>query len=130
MTVDEIEVEHSLSAKILRKGWGDRVLRPHNVIICYFGKAKGSAAYNQTATTNIISIIKQGKLPDDSKCEAFLSMNRIPGGNRDGCPDLPEGGKLSDLETPHPLYSEARIWHRSRDGFAAQYQGKAALIGW
>ena len=57
-------------------------------------------------------------------------MNRIPGGSRDGCLDLPEGGKLSDLETPHPLYSEVRRWRQSRDGCAAQYQGKAAFTGW
>ena len=39
-------------------------------------------------------IMKHGKLPDNSKCEAFLDGKRVPGGDRTGFPDLPEG-KLS-----------------------------------
>ena len=35
--------------------------------------------------------MKNGKLPDDSKCEAFLDGKRVPGGDRTGVPDLPEG---------------------------------------
>ena len=64
-----------------------------------FGKAKGSAAYNQTATTNLISIIKYGKLPDDTKCEAFLDKKRIPGGDQSEYPDLPDSSisELGDL---------------------------------
>ena len=57
----------------------------------YFSKAKASAAYNHTATANIISIVKKGRLPDSSKCEAFLDRKRIPGGDRTGFPELPEG---------------------------------------
>ena len=123
VTVDEIEVDLPRSAKTLGKRGVDRVLWPENVVVYCFGKAKGSAAYNQTATLNIISIIKEGKLPDDSKCEAFLNMRRIPGGNMNGCPELPEGGKLSDLESLEPLYGEAQRWRQSHDGCATQYQG-------
>ena len=60
-------------------------------------KAKASAAYNQTVTANIISIVKHGRLPDDSKCEVFLEEKRIPGGNREGFPDLPEGEHVKIL---------------------------------
>ena len=52
-------------------------------------KAKASAAYNQTVTSNIISIVIDGRLPDDSKCEAFMEGKRIPGGDRTGFPELP-----------------------------------------
>ena len=58
----------------------DRVLRPENVVVYCFSKAKPSAAYNQEATANILSILKHGKLPDDSRCEAFMEGERIPGG--------------------------------------------------
>ena len=73
VTVDYIEAEHPRSAEILRKRGVARVLRPQNVVVYCFGKAKDSAAYSQTATMNNISIIKQGKLLDDHKYEALFS---------------------------------------------------------
>jgi len=130
VTVDEIEVVRPRSAKILRKRGVGGVLRPDNVVVYSFGKAKGSAAYTQTVTTNILSIIKEGKLPDDSKCEAFLNMGRIPGGNVDKFPQLLEQGKLSYVETLETLYSDAQIWCQSCGGCAAQYQRKAPFIGY
>ena len=42
----------------------DRVLRPENIVVYYFSKAKGGDAYNQQAKTNIIFIIRHGKMPD------------------------------------------------------------------
>ena len=129
MTVNEIEKDHPRSAKTLRKRKVERVIRPENVVIYCFSKAKGSAAYNQQATSNIISIVKCGKLPDGSKCEAFLDQKRIPGGDTSGHPALPQA-KLSGWEVMAPLYAEVERWHRSRDGCGAQYQGKGAFRGW
>ena len=100
-----------------------------NVVVYSFSKAKASAAYNQFATTNIISIIKHGSLPDDSRCEAFLDGKRLPGGNREDFPDLPED-KLSEWESKQPLYPQVNRWCRSRDGCAVQYQEKGAFRGW
>ena len=60
-------------------------------------KAKASAAYNQTVMSTIISIVKYGKLPDDSKCEAFMGGSRIPGGDRTGFPELPKGERKVDV---------------------------------
>ena len=55
----------------MRKLGVTRVLRNTNVVVYCMSKAKASAAYNQTATSNIISIVKSGRLPDNSKCEAL-----------------------------------------------------------
>ena len=81
VTVNEIEKNHPRSAKTLRKRKVERVIWTGNVVIYCFSKAKGSDAYNQQATTDIISIVKYGKMPDDSKCEAFLNQKKIPGGD-------------------------------------------------
>ena len=129
VTVNDIQIDHPRAAKNLRKRGVDRVLRPENVVVYCFSKVKGSAAYNQQATTNIISIIKHGKLPAESKCEAFLERKRIPGGNRTGYPALPQD-KLSEWEPMEPLFMDVKRWRRSRDGCAAQYQGKSAFRGW
>ena len=107
----------------------DRVLRNENIVFYCISKCKPSAAYNQQATTNIISIMKEGKLPDSSKYEAFINGKRIPGGDRSMFPDLPKG-KLQEQENPEPLFPECNRWRRSRDGCAAQYQGKTAFYGW
>ena len=64
--------------------------------------------------------MKNGKLPDDSKCEAFLDGKRVPGGDRNGVPDLPEG-KLVEYDNLRPLKADVRRWRRSRDGCAGQY---------
>ena len=128
VTVDEIERNHPRSAKFLRQRKIERVLRPENVVVYCFSKAKASAAYNQQATTNIISILRHGKLPDNSKCEAFLDRKRIPGGDRTDFPCLP-CDKLSDVEVMLPLYEEAERFRRIRDGCYAQYQGKGAFRG-
>ena len=98
VSVDNIEREgHERAANALRKKGVDRVLRPENIVVYCFSKAKASAAYNQTATSNIIMIMKHGKLPENSKCEAFLDGKRVPGGDRTGFPDLPEGKLSSNL---------------------------------
>ena len=94
VSVDEIEKEgggHKKAAANLRKRGVTRVLRNRNVVVYGMSKAKASAAYNQTVTSNIISIVKDGRLPDDSKCEAFMEGKRIPGGDRTGFPELPIG---------------------------------------
>ena len=91
-------------------------------------KAKASAAYNQTATSCIVSIIKYGKIPDDIHCEAFLERKRIPGGIRTEFPGLPEG--LTEWTLLTPIFPEVKRWRRNRDGCAAQYQGKKAFMGW
>ncbi len=129
VSVDEIAQSHPRSAKFLRQRNINRVLRPNNTVVYCFSKTKPSAAYNQQATTNIISIFQHGKLPEDSRCEAFLDRKRIPGGDLTGLPDLPEG-KLLEWESMEPLYAGVRRWRRSRDGCAAQYQGKTAFRGW
>ena len=119
---------HPKSYQLLRKRGVERVLRPENIVVFCFSKAKASAAYNQQATTNIISIMKTGKLPVGSKCEAFYCGKRIEGGDRTGFPPLPD--KLNEWTDMEPLYSDLRRWRRSRDGCAAQYQGKGAFLGW
>ena len=68
ISVDQIEKSHPRSARMLRKRWVERVLHPENVVIYCFSKAKSSTAYNQQSTTNIISIVKNGILPDNVKC--------------------------------------------------------------
>ena len=105
--VKDIAKDHPWSAKIMEKRSVDRVLRPDNYVFYCFSKEKDSAAYNQQATSNIISIVKEGKLPDDIKCEAFLDLKRIPGGDRTektgkAFPDLPDG--LSRHTSLEPLY--------------------------
>ena len=107
----------------------DRVLRNENVVFYCISKRKPSAAYNQQATKNIISIMKHGKLPADSKCEAFTDGERIAGGDRSNFPDLPVG-KLREQMMPVPLFARCKRWRRSRDGCRGQYQGRGAFYGW
>lgn len=128
VSVDEIERHHPRSARFLRQRNIVRVLRPENVVVYCFSKEKASAAYNQQATTYIISIVRHGKLPDNSRCEAFLDRKRIPGGDRTGFPCLPND-KLCDVDRMSPLHEMAKRYRRSRDGCTAQYQGKAAFRG-
>ena len=94
-----------------------------------FSKAKSSAAYNQQATSNIIAIVKEGSLPATSKCEAFTDRKRIPGGDQSGFPPL-DREKLDEWGAMDPLYGGVKRWRRSRDGCAAQYQGKGSFLGW
>ena len=129
VSVSDIEKDHPRAAKRLAGLKIDRVLRPENAVFYCFSKAKASAAYNQQSTTNIISIVQHGRLPEGSRCEAFLERKRIPGGSRDGFPDLPEG-KLTEWNDMSPLYGQVKRWRHSRDGCAAQYQGKGAFFGW
>ena len=90
VSVNELEKDHPWYAKTLRKQKVERVICHDNVVIYCSSKAKASAAYNQQVTTNIISIVKDGKLPDASKCEVFLDQKRIPGGDKTGHPALPQ----------------------------------------
>ena len=117
------------------------MLRNQNVVFYCISKRKPSAAYNQQATTNIISIEKEGKLPDNSKCEAFIDGERVPGGDRSGFPALRTGNcgcsggtcrgvQLREQTEPKPLFAECERWRRSRDGCRAQYQGRGAFFGW
>ena len=126
---EDFKRQHKRAYNNLRKRGVNRVLRPENVVVYAFGKAKGSAAYNQSATSIIISIVKNGRIPDGIKCEAFLDGKRLPGGDQSDFPELPEG-KLSEWESDQPLYPQVQRWRRSRDGCAAQYQGKGAFRGW
>ena len=93
-----------------------------------FNKAKASTAYNQQATTNIISILRRGKLPDNSKCEDFLDRKRIPRGGRMDFPCLPHDG-LCNIDVILHLHEEAERYWRIRNGCHAQYQGKRAFRG-
>ena len=90
VSVDNIDKEgHGWKGTSLRNNKVERVLRPNNVFVFCFSQEKASAAYNQMATNNIILIIKHGRLPEFSRCEAFINGKRIPGGDRHGFPDLP-----------------------------------------
>jgi hypothetical protein len=101
--VDNIVIGHPCSATTFWKKKIDRVLQLENVVVNTLTKAKASVAYNQYSTTQIMSIIKHSALPDDSKDEAFLDGKQIPGGVRDGLPDLPQD-KLLECESCPPLY--------------------------
>ena len=105
------------------------MLRPENVVVYAFGgKAKGSGAYNQFVTTIIISIVKNGRIPDGIKCEAFLDGKRLPGGDQSDFPELPEG-KLSEWESDQPLYSQVLRWMRrpiSREGSVPRMANNAS----
>ena len=104
---DTFKIEHPKTYKMLRKRGVERVLRPESVVVFCFSKAKGSAAYNQQATTNIISIVKTGQLPDGSHCEAFLGRKRIEEGVRHGFPPLPSD-KLGEWSDMQPLFAQVK----------------------
>ena len=94
----------------------DRVLRPDNYVFYCFSMEKGSAAYNQQATSNIITIVKERKLANNSKCEAFLDQMRIPGGDQTGMtgeafPDLLDG--LSEHTSLELLYALVKRQNRN-----------------
>ena len=104
VSVDEIENHHPPHQTNIEK-----VLKPENVVVYCLSKAKASVVHNQQATTNIISIVRQGKLPDNSRREAFLDKKRISGDDRTGFPDLP-CRKLSDFDGMGPLYEMVKRW--------------------
>ena len=127
--VDIIEVNHPCSATALRKRKIDRVLHLENVVLYVFSKAKASAAYNQFSNTISMSILKHGTVPKNSKCEALQDGKRIPGGIREGFPVLPLD-KLFEFESCPPLYPNIKRFCQSRDGCAAQFQGKGDFFEW
>ena len=104
---DTFKTGHPKTYMMLRKRGVERVLRPENVVVFCFSNAKGSAAYNQQATTNIISIVKIGQLPDGSHCEAFLGGKRIEGGVRHGFPPL-SSDKLGEWSDMQPLFAQVK----------------------
>ena len=127
--VADLEADHPRLAKKLKKQNRDKLLRAENVVVYAIGKEKPSAAYDAAVTRAVVSIVKEGRLPEGCKCEAFLDRMRIPGGDNSNAPDLPDG--LEDSPVPlEPLFAHVRRWIRWRDGCAAQYQGKSAFRFW
>ena len=93
-----------------------------------FRKAKGSAAYNQIANTNLISIIKYGRLL--TKYGVFLDEKRILAGDQSECPNLLDsslsesgGLSVSECDSLELLYAETCRWRCNLDSCAAHYQG-------
>ena len=126
VSIEDTEKDHPRVAQTLRKRGVERVLRPENMVVYCFSKAKGSAAYNQQDTTNIVSMVKHGRLPDSSQCEAFMSRKRIPGGDCMGFPPL-DSNKLGEWVNVDPVFPQVKRWRQSRDSCAAQYQGKGSF---
>ena len=58
----------------------------------------------------IVYIVKERKIPEERKGEAFINKLRIPGGDVAGIPDLPDG--LSDTVSSNPLFSNVRLWRK------------------
>ena len=130
VSADDINKEgHGRTGKILRNNKVERVLRPDNFVVLCFSQEKAITAYNQTATNNIILIMKHGRLPEFSRCETFIDDKRITGGDRQSSPYLPtDKFKLTEHDNIQPLCPHMKIWHRSRYGCAAQYQGKNSFV--
>ena len=82
---------HKRAEANMRKLGVTRVFLNTNVVVYCMSKAKASAAYNQMATSNIISIVKNGELPDNSKCEAFMEGKIISGRDQSDFHELPIG---------------------------------------
>ena len=78
------------------------LLQAQNVVVYDKRKANSRAAYNQTVTSSVLSIVKQGKIPDGRKYEAFINEKRAPGGNWTGVPDLPK--VISEHVSLEPLF--------------------------
>ena len=130
-TVDSIKAAHPRTARALEKKGIHRFLRAQNVVIYAFSKAKPSAAYDAVANEVILSVLKEGKLPDNCKCEAFIDKKRVPGGDRSSHPPLPDDPDgLSDVVSLEPLFEHVRRWRRWRDGCRGQYQGRNAFLAW
>jgi hypothetical protein len=73
ITANNIEKRHPQLAKKSQEtaGWEGNL--SWNCCYLRFSKAKRNAAYNHHTTTTIIFVVKCGKMPNNSKCEAFLT---------------------------------------------------------
>ena len=80
-------------------------------------------------------LLSVGSVPANSKCEAFLDRQGIPGGDQMCFPDLADCTlsedfpNLSEWEVMEPPKRDKKRWHHSRDRCAAQSQGKGAFRG-
>ena len=127
--VKSIKAKHPRNKRILREKKNvTRLLREQNVIIYAIRKANLSAAYNQTVTSTVLYIVKEGKIPDGSKYKECIDQKRVPGENRTGVPGIPE--VVPERVSLDPLFDLVRIYHCRRDGCTVHYQGKSAFRGW
>ena len=55
----------------------------------------------------IVYIVKERKIPEERKGEAFINKLRIPGGDIDGVPDLSDG--LPDTVSLYTLFYNVRL---------------------
>ena len=72
---------HKKGVVNLRKRGVTLVLKNKDVIVYSLSKAKVSATYNQTVTSNLVLIVKDIRLPDNIKFKVFMGQSRIPGGD-------------------------------------------------
>jgi len=128
--VCDLEAAHPRYAKKLRKQNREKILNAENVVVYAIGKEKPSAAYDAAVTRVVVSIVKDGKLPEGSTCEAFIEGVRVPGGGNSDAPELPDGLSDSPAASLEPLFAHVQRWIRWRDGCAAQYQGRSAFRFW
>ena len=99
------------------------VVRQKVIGICAFSKRKGDTVFDMTVQTDLVHVMKKGRLPDGSASEWFWRGRRLLG----SCTTRPLPGTLVEATTTEPLHPGLLRLVDKRDRCAAQFQGKHAF---
>ena len=93
------------------------VVRQKVFCIFAFSKRKGDTVYDQTVQTDLVHIMKTGKVTAGSKSEWFWRGTRLPG----SCTSRHLPDPLKQRLFPQPLHEELNRLVDKRDRSAAQF---------
>ena len=91
--------------------------------ICAFSKRKGDTVFDQTVQSDLVHVMKTGRLPHGSGSEWFWRGQRLLG----SCTTRPLPGTLVEATTEEPLHSGLMRLVDKRDRCGAQFQGQNAF---
>ena len=99
------------------------VVRQKVFAIFAFSKRKGDCTFDQTVVSDLVRVMKTGRLATGTRCEWFYRGERIMGSNTDD----PLTEKLKEATTTTPLHKELMRICDKRDRCTGQFQGGNAF---
>ena len=99
------------------------VVRQHVFGICAFSKRKHDCVFDQTVQTDLVHVMRTGRLPEGSNCEWFWRGQRLLG----SATIQPLPPALVEATTCEPLHSDLKRLVDKRDRCSGQFQGANAF---
>ena len=119
--------KYSEEARKKRRGHNRRVrsvVRQKVIGIFALSKRKGDTTFDQTVQTDLVHVMKTGKVPSGSKSEWFWRGTRLLGSNT----ARPITAQLIEATTAQPLHPGLMRLIDKRDRCTGQFQGKDAFF--